>query len=524
MKIRNIGAYGVLIIGLILSLNQTNAIEIKILPANNVIIESKNETEITRKDFFKFLSDNFKSDLPKTYKYINLKFKDIGNDEKLKEYIQILVYLDIIENKEIKLFPGKQLNAYTFYNFLDKELDLYAIPDNETENDLRKRNTKIYDINNVSKIIKQQNENIEDEELEKNEISNKKKIFTNVYDTLLESHYDKDKLTEENLINSAIEGLTKGTEDKYTTYFPPSENKDFEEDLNGKYEGIGAYVDMETPGEFKIISAISGTPAEKAGLKGGDRVLKVNGKEITKENSLNEVVSWIKGPAGTKVKLNVKRGEEIFDVEIKRAKIIIKEVEYKSINNKVFYIQIKTFGNTVKQEFEIALNELKNNTNTNTVIIDLRNNPGGYLDQVTEMLGFFVEEGEATAVIKYKDYKTTAKSKGYDLIDFSKYKIILLQNSGTASASEIMIGTIKDYYPEAKIIGEKSYGKGSVQTIKPYNDGSALKYTIAKWFTGKTETGIDQIGIIPDIELILDEEKYKEGYDNQLQKAIELSK
>ncbi len=524
MKWKKLSVYFVVFLSSFLYFSQLQAIEIKILPISETVKIVKDETEITRKEFFEFLSLNYKNDIPKTYKYINLKFKDIGSDEDLRKALQILVYSDIIENKDIKLFPKKALNAYTFYNFIDTKLDLYAIPNDETKSNLKKRNTKKFDLANVNQKLEKFHEQLIQKDIEQNEVSNKKKIFTNVYETLLDSHYDKDKLTEDKLINWAIEWLAKWTEDKFTTYFPPTENKSFEEDLNWKYEWIWAYVDMENPWEFKIISAISWTPAEKAWLKWWDIVSFVDSKEVTKENTLQEVVSWIKWPAGTKVKLTVKRWEETLVIEIERAKIIIKEVEYKVVNNKIFYIQIKTFWNTVKKEFEIALNSMKENNNINTLILDLRNNPGWYLDQVTDMLWFFVAESEPTAIIKYKDYKTTATSRWYELIDFSKYKIIILQNSWTASASEIMIWTIKDYYPEAILIWEKTYWKWSVQTIKPYDDWSALKYTIAKWFTWKTETWIDWVWIKPDIEEKIDEVKYKEWFDSQLEKAIQMAK
>jgi len=524
MKFKNLWVYLILFFSFLVQFSQLNAIEIKILPLTEIKTTTKNKTEITRKDFFKFLSDNFKNDIPKTYKYINLRFTDIWSDDKLKESLQILVYMDIIENKEIKLFPKKPLNAFTFYNFVDKKLELYSIPEDETEKELKNRNTKVYYIINVKNKIIEFNDSLEKNNEVKNELSSKQKIFTDVYETLLDSHYDKDNLSKDKLINSAIDWLTKWTEDKYTTYFPPTENKDFEEDLNWKYEWIWAYVDMETPWIFKIISAISWTPAEKSWLKWWDIVTHVDDKIITKENTVNEVVSWIKWPSWTKVKLTVKRWEETFDVEIERAKIVIKEVDYKTINNNIFYIQIKTFWNTVKSEFETALISMNENRNINTLILDLRNNPGWYLDQVTDMLWFFVEVDKPTAVIKYKDYKTTSTSKWYELIDFSKYKIIILQNTWTASASEIMIWTIKDYYPNSILIWEKTYWKWSVQTIKPYSDWSALKYTIAKWFTWKSETWIDLLWINPDIEEKLDEIKYKEWYDSQLQKAIEMSK
>lgn len=501
----------------------TNAIEIKILPTTTSVI-SKDDKEINRKDFFIFLADYYKEDVPKTYKYIKLNFKDVWLDEKLKESLQILVYLDILENKDMKLYPTKTLNAFLFYNFIDTKLDVYANPDSETEDNLKKRNTKVSDLKNVRSELIDLEESINSEEESNKNLSLKQKIFTDVYETILNSHYDKDKLSEEKLINSAIEWLTKWTDDKFTTYFPPSESKDFEEDLNGKYEWIWAYVDMEVPWEFKIISPISDTPAEKAWLKWWDIVTHVNWKEVTKDNTLNEVVSWVKWPAWTKVTLTIKRWDEVFDLDIERAKIIIKEVDYEVLNRTTYYIQIRTFWDTVKSEFEWVLNDLKSNDNITTVILDLRNNPWWYLDQVTDMLGYFIPENEPTAIVKYKDYSVSYKSKWYDLIDFSKYKLIILQNWWTASASEIMIWTIKDYLPDTVLLWEKTYWKWSVQTIRPYSDWSSLKYTIAKWFTGKTETWIDTVWISPTVETKLDEEKYKEWYDSQLQDAIRLAK
>ncbi len=509
---------------IITSFSYTYAVEVKILPNTISTTKKLEDTEITRKDFFLFLGDYFKADVPKTYKYINLEFRDIWNDIKLKESLQVLVYLDILENKDIKIFPTRSLNAYMFYTFVDYKLDLYLIPSKETESDLKKRNTKLSDLKNLKNWLFELEESIKEEETFEKNISTKQKIFTDVYETLLNSHYDKDNFNEDKLIDSAIEWLTKWTDDKFTTYFPPAESKSFEEDLNWKYEWIGAYVDMEIPGEFKIISPISSTPAEKAWLRWWDIVTHVNWKEISKDNTLKEVVSWVKWPAWTKVKLTIKRWEDNFDVEIERAKIVIKEIDFKVLNRNTYYIQIRTFWDSVKSEFTNALNEMNKNENINTIILDLRNNPWWYLDQVTDILSFYVPENNPTAIVKYKDYSVSYKSKGYDLVDFSKYKMIILQNWWTASASEIMIWTIKDYYPNTVILGEKTYWKWSVQTIKPYNDWSSLKYTIAKWFTWKSETWIDLVGINPTFEVELDEIKYKEWFDSQLQKALEFSK
>ncbi len=203
-----------------------------------------------------------------------------------------------------------------------------------------------------------------------------------------------------------------------------------------------------------------------------------------------------------------------------RWKIIIKDVEYKLLKNNTFYIGIKSFWNNVTENFKKSLELLKNNWRIKKVIIDLRNNWWWYLWEVVNILWYFIPAWEPVAVVKYQDDLKKYYSKGIEFIDFSKYKIIVLQNSWTASASEILIWTLKDYFPKLVIIWEKSYWKGSVQSIKSYIDWSSLKFTVAKWFTWKTETWIDWIWITPDIELEFDIEKYKKyEIDNQLEKA-----
>jgi len=174
----------------------------------------------------------------------------------------------------------------------------------------------------------------------------------------------------------------------------------------------------------------------------------------------------------------------------------------------------------VTWNFKEALKELKTKPKVSKVIIDLRNNGWWYLWEVTNILSYFIKKDQATAEVKYPNHSKVFYSQWHELIDFSKYKIVILQNSATASASEIMIWTIKDYYPETEIIWEKSYGKWSVQAIKSYTDGSSIKYTVAKWFTGLTKTWIDEVWIKPTIPLEFDREWYQKfNRDNQLEKA-----
>ncbi|PID87530.1 hypothetical protein CSB07_01000 [Candidatus Gracilibacteria bacterium] len=504
---------------LLFTTNNAFAGETKIIPIKVKVITKNEDKEINRGQTLTFYGDYFKK-VPESYKYISLNFKGVNKDTKLYLALQKLVYLNLIENKKLNIYGNKKLNALAFYKLGEKIFGISLI-NKEEVNELKSRNAKESDmirlVNFMKKIDEKEDIDISQIKGENRKMDLKQKIFIDAYNTIVNSHYNKDNLDQIKIWNSAINGIAKGTEDKYTVYFPPTENKNFKEGLNGEYEGIGCYVDMEKPGEVKIVSPITGSPGEKAGLKGGDIVKKVDGKEITFKNSLQEVVSWIKGPAGTKVVLGILRDGKELEISVTRGKIVIKDIEYKLLDKRTFYINIKSFGEKISDNFKLALEELSKQNRVEKVIIDLRNNSGGYLNQVSDMLGYFVKKGETTAYVKHIKGDKKYKSKGYDLIDFSKYKIIILQNSGTASASEIMIGTIKDYYPEAKTIGEKTYGKGSVQTMREYTDGSSLKYTIAKWFTGKTRTGIDGIGIIPDIEVIQDYKNLKK--DEVLEKA-----
>ena len=498
---------------------------ISLFPSNNysyaaeVSIQTKSintDTELNFWHILNFFWDYFDWKIPESYQYISLNFKWVEKDTELYRSLQKLVYLDRLENKNTFINPNRKLSQYAFFklsekvfefnaNYLDKEL-LKTV--NTTQNEIEQLESTIshksFQLNPTSK----------------KEVNEKKSLFSDIYSTLLNEHFNKENLKETEIIEAAIEWLAKWTKDKHTVYFPPTESESFYDVLSWEYEWIGSYVDMEKPWLVKIVSPISWSPSQTAWLKWWDIIVAVYGKEVTKENSLAEVVSWIKGPASTTVTLSIKRWTEILEIKVVREKIILKDVETKLLDYNTFYIEIKSFWDNVEGEFKQALTELKKQKYVNKVIIDLRNNGWWYLVSVSDMLWYFLDEWEPTAVIKYNHSTKQLLSSWYDLIDFSNYKIILLQNSGTASASEIMIGTIKDYYPNVEIIWEKSYWKWSVQTLKNYSDGSTIKYTIAKWFTWLTQTWIDWVWIEPTLELEFNIEEYQKNWlDNQLEKA-----
>lgn len=483
------------------------------------IIISNHDHDITRAEAFKFLSDYYSEEIPETYKYINLNFIDVYKGQEIYNSLQKLVYLDLIKNNSLRVYPNKNINAYRFYGLakLILKTDFIWVEDVNT---LKSRLATKADFAKINMYF--DNSLVDFENITSNEykVKQKRAIFVDVYDSLISNHFDSESIDEEKIIESAIEWLASWVGDKYTVYFPPTDSKDFYESLSWEYEWIWSYVDMETPWAVRIVSPIPWSPSEKAWLKWWDLIIKVNGKEITKENSLKEVVSWIKWPAWTKVVLTINRNGEILEIEVERAKITIKDVEYELLDRSTFLISIKSFWDHVSSWFKEAIEKLNTNNNVKRVIIDLRNNGWGYLWEVSNILSYFIDVWEPTAVVKYKLSSRTYNSLWYDIIDFSNYTIVILQNSWTASASEIMAWTIKDYYPNATIIWEKSFGKWSVQTLKSYKDWSSLKYTIAKWFTWKKEIWIDWVWITPDIELEFDLERYqKYGKDNQLERA-----
>lgn len=492
---------------------QTQAIKIITQEEHNRL-----ETDITRGEALSFFASLYKDSTLPSYKYIQLEFLDVLPTSWLYEDLQVLVYFDLIKNTSSKIHPSKKIDLYTFW-VLSNNILWVSISGDFSKEDLQSQLTKQRDLEKIEKIIDERYKTLETW-AEIDSLWEKVKIFKDVYETLMEVHYNRANLDGEKMIYSAIEWLTEWVDDTYTTYFPPVKNQGFQESINGEYEWIGSYVEMTDPGVLLIVSPIVGSPSEKAGIKGWDQITHVDGKEITEEVWLTEAISWIKGPKWTTVTLTILRWTETLEIDVVREKIIIKDIDYSLPRYDTFYIQIKNFWPNVFDEFTSTLESLEKEKRVKRIIIDVRNNPGGYLDQVSKILWYFVPEGEATAIVDYGAREQKYMSEWLEKIDFSNYKIMLLQNGGSASASEILVGSIKDYHPESTIVWEKSFGKWSVQNIKSYADGSSLKVTVAKWFTGKSKTWIDGLWITPDIEVELDEKKFEKWVDTQLEAAL----
>jgi carboxyl-terminal processing protease len=344
-------------------------------------------------------------------------------------------------------------------------------------------------------------------------------LFTPFWEAwnIVHERYVDQPIDDVALMRGAIRGMLEALGDKQTFYMDPVDYETQTSSLAGAYEGIGAYVDLD--GELlTIISPIEGSPAEAAGLKPGDAIIAIDGEDMTGLTP-EDVRARVLGPAGTEVKLTVTREGETtpLDFLITRARIVIPSVTGKMLENNIAYIDINQFGGNTTSELDTALKELLPQ-NPQGIIIDLRNNPGGYLNTSVEVASEFIASG----VVLHEDFgngqrntfDVTGNGRATDL------PIVVLINEGSASASEILAGALQDY-GRATLVGVQSYGKGSVQQWVPLsNDQGAARVTIAKWLT-PNERAIDGIGLAPDININLTAEDFAADLDPQLDAALE---
>jgi len=344
-------------------------------------------------------------------------------------------------------------------------------------------------------------------------------LFWEAWKILEERFVEPQKIDTQVMIYGAISGMVESLGDPYTIFLNPERSKVFSEDISGKFEGVGMEIGIRER-ELQVVAPLEGTPAQRAGLRAGDKIMKIDG-EPSLDITIEEAVSLIRGPKGTEVILTIFREDwdEARDIEIERAVIEIPSLKWELKEGDIAYIRLYHFTQIADYEFNKAAMEILNSP-AKRIVLDLRNNPGGYLEVAQDIAGWFLENGQIVAIEDFGEGEKEYKAEG--LGRFSDYPIVCLINKGTASGSEILAGALRDNRGVI-IIGERSFGKGSVQELVRLRDGSNLKITIAKWLTPKRES-IADIGLEPDIEIEMSEEDYLEGKDPQLEKAIEIVK
>lgn len=341
--------------------------------------------------------------------------------------------------------------------------------------------------------------------------------FVSTYNTINNSYYKK--VSKDKLVDAAIEGMLSSLDDPYSEYMNKTDSTEFNETVNGEYDGIGITIISDNDA-VKIVSVFDNSPAKKIGLKAGDEITSINDEKVANKNT-EQISKLIKN--SKKVKIKVIRDNEEKEYTIKKGTVDIPSVTSKMIDkdNKIGYISISIFSSNTYKEFNKALEKLEKN-NMKGLVIDVRNNPGGHLDQVSDIIDLFLNKND----VMYQIKNNGKKKKVYAATNSKrKYKIAVLINKNSASASEILAAALKDSY-NSSVVGVNSYGKGSVQKQYKLSNGSSIKYTVKKWYTPKGES-IDKKGVEPT-EIIEQSENYFNNpsidNDTQLQKAIEIVK
>ncbi|KKT02075.1 MAG: carboxyl-terminal protease, carboxyl-terminal processing protease [Candidatus Peregrinibacteria bacterium GW2011_GWF2_43_17] len=342
-------------------------------------------------------------------------------------------------------------------------------------------------------------------------------LFWDVWEYLDGNFIDANMLNDQEMLYGAIDGMISALDDPYTDFMDPDETKEFQENMEGELEGIGAELTVED-GELVVVTPFKGSPAESEGILPGDTIYLIDGN-VASEMTIMDAIMAIRGAKGTVVVLTILRegveGPLIFEIERDTVKVDSVEWELMGENNDIAYISLSQFVDDTTDDFIKAVNEILL-SDVKGIILDMRNNGGGYLDTSVDVLSEFIDGGQKAVTVKMRDEANNEIRYTSGDSKLSGIPLVVLVNSGSASASEIVAGAIQDYQAGI-IMGEQTYGKGSVQTVEALPDGSSLRVTIAKWYT-PSDRSIDDTGITPDIEIVDD---YETEEDEALNEAVE---
>lgn len=342
--------------------------------------------------------------------------------------------------------------------------------------------------------------------------------FWTAWDTIESKYVSNNGLDSQKMVWGAIQGLVKSLGDPYSVFFPPQESKSFQDEMRGNFGGVGMEIGIRN-NALIVISPLKGTPAERVGIKSGDKILKIDDKATT-DMSAEEAARLIRGEKGTSVKLTIlkKNSEKSVEINITREIIRIPVLDTEKKPDGIFIIKMYNFSANSADVFRNALREFIT-SGSDKLILDLRNNPGGYLESSVDIASWFLPVGKVVAREKFSSGEEDLfRSKGYDV--FKNLPFVILVNEGSASASEILAGALQEH-GIAKLVGQKTFGKGSVQELVQITPDTSLKITIAKWLTPNGKSISDE-GLEPDIKVEMTEKDIEANRDPQMDKAVEI--
>lgn len=337
----------------------------------------------------------------------------------------------------------------------------------------------------------------------------------------IEQNYVDPNFDYQKMVYGAISGMVSSLGDPYTTFFDPDETKGFLEDVSGRFEGVGMEIGIRD-NQLQVVAPIEGTPAEKAGLRPGDKIIKI-GDAVAVDITIEEAVALIRGDKGTEITLTIMRDgwDSTKEFKLKRAVIIVPSIKMELLENNIAYIKLYHFSENSDRDFSKVGFDILNSP-AKKIILDLRSNPGGYLERAQDIAGWFLERDKVVVIEDFGNEKDKEYYLAKGNSKFTDYPLVVLINEGSASASEILAAALRDNR-NVQLIGETSFGKGSVQTLHNLTDGSSLKITIAKWLTPNGNLIADK-GLEPDVKVEMTEDDWTNGKDPQLDKAIEIIK
>ncbi len=344
-------------------------------------------------------------------------------------------------------------------------------------------------------------------------------LFWEAYNRLKDNYIHPGKIDPDEVVYGAIRGMLDSLDDPYTTFYNPEESKRFLEDVSGYYQGVGMEIGLRDE-RIRVISPIDGTPACRAGIRSGDTIIKIDEKSAL-NLSLEEAVNLIRGEESTLVEVTVLRGEEEKVFELKREVIQIPSLEWEIIEDNIGYLKIHYFHQDLPVEFAQKIKEIVTSP-ADKIILDVRRNPGGSLNAVNRIADWFLEEGEVIVKSQGADGTIKKEYKSQGSLMMIDKEIVILIDQGSASASEILVGALRDHRG-SKIVGQPSFGKGSIQNLINLRDMSNIKVTTSYFVTPKGDI-ISEKGIKPDYTVEITEEDFEEDRDPQLEKAIEIIK
>lgn len=342
-------------------------------------------------------------------------------------------------------------------------------------------------------------------------------IFWQAWSIIKDSALDGESVDNKDLVYGAIRGLVDSLGDPHSVFMTPDNAKKFQDDISGSFGGVGMEIGKKD-GQIVVIAPLKDTPADRAGIMANDKILKIDETETASLN-VDQAVKLIRGTIGTEVKLLMFRDtwDKARELVIKRADIQMPTLTFEIKDSNLAYIQLNTFNEKAPRLFFDAVQKARA-VNAKGIILDLRDNPGGYLEVAVNLAGYFMDSGKVVVSERYRtgeEDKFRSAGNG----ELKDLPVIVLINGGSASASEILAGALRDII-KAKLVGEKTYGKGTVQTLQSLSDGSSIKITVANWVL-PNGTIIEKNGLLPDIEIKLSEDDIKNQKDPQLDKAIE---